>query len=284
MLGPAAVNLLGGMIGGSVGVGVAYPLDTLKTRQQAKGDDDGGSGATGFALAVEVLQTEGLSGFYSGVSSTMVGQAIIKGIVFFVYESTKDMLALSTLGEGALALIIAACWSGAVGSLAVTPVERIKCVMQAGGADKYTSPVECIRSLLKADGWNGFLFRGLGATLLREIPAYAFYFVSYDLVKATLLEWGGIPAALIPLVGGAVAGAMAWIPVYPVDVVKTNIQVQDGSSGDLQRGFLATARYLWETGGMAAFWDGLGPKLARAVVNHAVTFWVFDAFTSALLP
>ena len=77
MLGPAAVNLLGGMIGGSVGVGVAYPLDTLKTRQQAKGDDDDGSGATGFALAVEVLQTEGLSGFYSGVSSTMVGPAII---------------------------------------------------------------------------------------------------------------------------------------------------------------------------------------------------------------
>ena len=26
-----------------------------------------------------------------------------------------------------------------------------------------------------------------------------------------------------------------------------------------------------------AFWDGLGPKLARAVVNHAVTFLVFDA-------
>ena len=25
-----------------------------------------------------------------------------------------------------------------------------------------------------------------------------------------------------------------------------------------------------------AFWDGIGPKLARAIVNHAVTFLVFD--------
>ena len=34
---------------------------------------------------------------------------------------------------------------------------------------------------------------------------------------------------------------------------------------------------LYEAGGPMAFWDGIGPKLARAVVNHAVTFFVFDA-------
>ena len=80
---------------------------------------------------------------------------------------------------------------------------------------------------------SGLLSRGLGATLLREIPAYGFYFVSYDLVKSALLSYGGVPAALIPLLGGAVAGAMAWIPVYPIDVVKTNIQVLSGEDGDL---------------------------------------------------
>ena len=39
---------------------------------------------------------------------------------------------------------------------------------------------------------------------------------------------------------------------------------------------LGVTRRLWRTGGVMAFWDGIGPKLARAVVNHAVTFLVFD--------
>ena len=44
----------------------------------------------------------------------------------------------------------------------------------------------------------------------------------------------------------------------------------------------APASSRWPTaGGVWAFWDGIGPKLARAVVNHAVTFYVFD-FVCAL--
>ena len=72
-------------------------------------------------------------------------------------------------------------------------------------------------------------------------------------------------------------GAAAWVPVYPIDVVKTNIQVADGGSDDPSEDtFLRTAQHLYDDGGIAAFFDGLGPKLARAVVNHAVTFYVFD--------
>ena len=33
---------------------------------------------------------------------------------------------------------------------------------------------------------------------------------------------------------------------------------------------------LYAQGGAAVFWDGITPKLLRAVVNHAVTFAVFE--------
>ena len=36
-------------------------------------------------------------------------------------------------------------------------------------------------------------------------------------------------------------------------------------------------------GGPGVFWDGLGPKLARAVVNHAVTFLVYEEFCALAL-
>ena len=75
----------------------------------------------------------------------------------------------------------------------------------------------------------------------------------------------------------AVEGALSWVPVYPVDVVKTQIQVETGpEGGGVDSSLLGTTRRLWRDGGFLAFWDGIGPKLARAIVNHAVTFYVFD--------
>ena len=65
--------------------------------------------------------------------------------------------------------------------------------------------------------------------------------------------------------------------MYPIDVIKTQIQVELSVDDEVDSSFVGTARRLWQTGGFWAFWDGLGPKLARAIVNHAVTFLVVDA-------
>jgi len=39
---------------------------------------------------------------------------------------------------------------------------------------------------------------------------------------------------------------------------------------------VSVARALYAQGGVAIFWDGITPKLLRSVVNHAVTFFVFE--------
>ena len=91
-----------------------------------------------------------------------------------------------------------------------------------------------------------------------------------------------MPAALIPLIGGAAAGAASWVPVYPIDVVKTAVQSETGAAGD-GAGALDVARALYRQGGVGVFWDGISPKLARAVVNHAVTFLVFEQTCSLWL-
>jgi hypothetical protein len=269
---PAAVSLVAGMLGGAIGVGVAYPLDTLKTKTQS----GAGSGPSNpFVLARNILRDEGVPGFYGGVSSTMAGQAIIKGVLFLQYNAARNALARANI-VGTLSLILAAASSGAVGSLVITPVERVKCVMQAMPAGSFKGPLACIRELLRRDGASGLLFRGLGATLLRELPACTFYFVTFDLTKALLLGSGALSRTSALLISGAFAGAMSWVPVYPIDVVKTQIQIELDEGSEGESGFLGQARRLWQAGGFWAFWDGLGPKLARAIVNHAVTFFVFD--------
>ena len=125
---PAAVSLAAGSIGGAVGVGIAYPLDTLKTKTQSNA---GAAPSNPFALAHAIFKSEGVAGFYSGVSTTMAGQALIKGVLFFVYGAACNALARTALGASTLSLCLAAAFSGAVGSLVMAPVERVKCVMQA---------------------------------------------------------------------------------------------------------------------------------------------------------
>jgi len=152
----------------------------------------------------------------------------------------------------------------------------------------YSSPLMCISEIVHTDGLGGFFFRGLGVTMLRETPSYALYFVAYETVKAggtslvaAALTSGSLESStgevllgLLPLVGGAAAGVASWVPVYPVDVVKTNLQM--ASDGGRRESAVQVCRRIWATGGVGAFWDGLGPKLARAVVNHAATFTVFE--------
>ena len=269
---PALVSLAAGMVGGSIGVGVAYPLDTLKTKQQASA---GSESLNPIQLTKRIYRAEGIAGFYGGVSTTMAGQAIIKGALFFVYGAARNALTRTALGYSTLALCLAAAFSGFIGSFVMAPVERVKCVMQAKAAGTFPSPFRCIAEILRNDGLYGLCFRGLGATIAREIPACTFYLVGFDLAKAVLLPQ--LPRTAALLLSGAFAGVVSWIPVYPIDVVKTQIQIEvDGGSSGVDNTFLGHTRRLWRAGGVLAFWDGIGPKLARAIVNHAVTFLVFD--------
>ena len=197
----------------------------------------------------------------------MAGQAVIKGVVFFVYEACKASLESADLGT--TGLLLAAMASGAVGSLVVTPVER-----QGEDAGERRGHVRVaarvVQSLLETDGVDGFLLRGLGAT--PRGAGGAFYFVSHEYEGDAARRRLAARAARATI-GGAVAGAAAWVPVYLIDVVKTNIQVADGGSDDLARTPSFAPPSTCTTTASPPSSTGWA-KLARAVVNHAVTFCV----------
>ena len=84
--------------------------------------------------------------------------------------------------------------------------------MQADNQGKYNNEMDCIKKIVKQDGMSGLLGRGLDATLAREVPGYGLYFVAYSLL--TQSEIGRLLGQnLAPLVCGAAAGCISWIPV-----------------------------------------------------------------------
>jgi hypothetical protein len=297
MVGPAAASVLAGSIAGAIGVGVAFPLDTLKTKAQvlsqqrsasASATISGNSNAQALA-SVSMLQTiamvykaDGWPGFFGGVKGMMAGQAVIKALAFSTNAATLVWLE-QTMAANALSpslssitlpptvlLLTAACTAGFVTSFVVAPIERIKVMMQASSA--YRNEWHCLTVILETEGWQGLFSRGLGPTLAREIPSYGLYFWTYGwLTSGSMLDLG----ALSPLVFGAMAGMAAWIPVYPIDVVKTRIQNTAGMRGE-QESAWQVMRQVYAEGGVGAFFDGLTPKLLRAAVNHATTFTIYD--------
>ena len=101
-------------------------------------------------------------------------------------------------------------------SFIVTPVERVKIILQGKGNSEDENEVTVLRDMLSTDGgWLNLLTVGLWPTISREVPSYAIYFVTFRLLKDY-----GLPT----LLAGGMAGVACWVPVYPIDVVKTTLQ------------------------------------------------------------
>jgi hypothetical protein len=161
----------------------------------------------------------------------MMGQALIKAVAFSVNTffltvfEQQQLFALAPIVN----MIVSACLSGFFAAFIVTPVERIKVMMQASEKSFYENELHCAEAVISAEGWEGLLVRGLGTTIAREVPSYAVYFVLYGFLMQTPIAifLGGFA----PLIFGALSGCASWLPVYPVDVVKTLIQNTEGKEG-----------------------------------------------------
>ena len=91
---------------------------------------------------------------------------------------------------------------------------------------------------------------------------------------------------IAPLVNGALSGMGSWIPVYPIDVVKTLVQNSDGSraGGDevVSLSAIDLVRGLYAGSGINAFFRDLTPKMLRSAVNHAGIFFIYYIIMTAL--
>eukprot|EP00584_Thalassiosira_punctigera_P003101 CAMPEP_0172538074 /NCGR_PEP_ID=MMETSP1067-20121228/9544_1 /TAXON_ID=265564 ORGANISM="Thalassiosira punctigera, Strain Tpunct2005C2" /NCGR_SAMPLE_ID=MMETSP1067 /ASSEMBLY_ACC=CAM_ASM_000444 /LENGTH=301 /DNA_ID=CAMNT_0013323495 /DNA_START=483 /DNA_END=1388 /DNA_ORIENTATION=+ len=293
-------SIFAGSLGGAIGVGVSYPFDTLSTKAQVSTGK--GEIPLDFVRNIgRIWKSEGVRGFFEGVVVTMIGQAVIKAIQFAVNEITFLWLQrnYTIIRSDLMKMAIAGTLAGLLSSFVVSPVELVKIRMQAQSKLNmnkedddacalplvYNNEIDCARWIVRNEGWSALLFHGLGITIIREIPSFALYFVAYGLLaRSALADLLGGNAA--PLLFGAMAGWAMWIPTYPIDIVKTIVQVQTKEKGRKKETLNSrqiTAK-MYRTGGIRAFFDGLEPKLARAAVKHAVTFWVYEVLMSLLRP
>jgi len=150
-------------------------------------------------------------------------------------------------------------------------------------AVKYGGPVDVARQVLRSEGGIRGLFKGMVPTMAREVPGNAALFGVYEALKQLLAggtDTSGLDRGSLLLAGGLAGGAY-WLAVYPTDVIKSVIQIDDYKNPKFS-GSIDAFRRISATEGFKGLYKGFGPAMARSVPANAACFLAYEMTRSAL--
>ncbi|KAJ5256709.1 mitochondrial carnitine:acyl carnitine carrier [Penicillium angulare] len=279
-------SLAAGAAGGLCAVIVGHPFDLVKVRLQTA---EKGIYSGAMDVVRRTVAREGLArGLYAGVSAPLVGVTPMFAVSFWGYDVGKTLVnkfsevpVKNNTPQYSIAQISAAGFFSAIPMTLITaPFERVKVLLQIQGQNppppgekpKYSGGMDVVRQLYKEGGVRS-VFRGSAMTLARDGPGSAAYFAAYEYIKRSLTPkdaegnvTGDLSLSAVVAAGGA-AGIAMWIPVFPVDTIKSRLQSAPGKPT-----IGGTISKVYASGGLKAFFPGFGPALARAVPANAATF------------
>ena len=183
----AMKSFLSGGFGGMSLVLVGQPFDLIKVRLQATSLYSGT-----FDAFKKIIASEGVVGLYRGMSAPLIGITPIFAVCFWGYDMGQRLVRWSKgkAGDSPLSmgdLVIAGGFSAIPATLLMTPLERIKVTIQVQSSAKESrAGIAAVVKQIWKEGGISSLYRGTGATLMRDIPGSMAYFGAYEAVKKML--------------------------------------------------------------------------------------------------
>uniref|UniRef100_A0A3B4BAQ3 Mitochondrial glutathione transporter SLC25A40 n=1 Tax=Periophthalmus magnuspinnatus TaxID=409849 RepID=A0A3B4BAQ3_9GOBI len=177
---------------------------------------------------IKIMRYEGIKSLWSGLPPTLVMAVPATVIYFTCYDQLCMMMKAQMTNHTQEAPLFAGAIARVGSATVISPLELIRTKLQSQ-KQSYRQLTDCIRSAVETEGWWS-LWRGLGPTLLRDVPFSAMYWYNYERAKALLCQHYNIsePTISISFISGALSGSFAAIVTLPFDVVKTRRQVELG--------------------------------------------------------
>ncbi|KAL5614983.1 hypothetical protein BROUX41_005049 [Berkeleyomyces rouxiae] len=285
-----AKDLFSGAVGGIAQVLIGQPFDIVKVRLQTSSQYSSALGA-----ATSIWKTEGPLAFYKGTLTPLLGIGACVSVQFGGFHQARrwfEQQNAASTGSSALTYpqyYAAGAFAGVANTVLSAPIEHVRIRLQTqphGTGRLYTGPWDCVRKLCAQGGGIGGLYRGGAVTLLREAQAYGMWFLSFEMMmnwdaKRLAIDRKDIPTYKVALYGG-LAGEALWAASYPLDVIKSKMQV-DGFGKDQKFKTMRNCfAHTMKAEGMMGFWKGLGPTLLRAMPVSAGTFVVVEMTRRAI--
>lgn len=186
-------------------------------------------------------------------------------------------------GDSLADVFVAGTGAGIFQTLLLAPIDNVKIRLQAqiGPERTFRGPLHCLSWLYHHFGLRG-VYKGMGATVMRDSWSYGVYFAVYEAMKrkfATPTHPQPTPTELF--LAGGIAGVVSWLVVYPVDVIKSRLQ-EDNLSNPKYRSFLDCFRQSIQHDGYRVLFRGLSPTLLRTFIVSGANFVVYELVSKSL--
>lgn len=236
---------------------MGQPFDTIKTKMQAqKGYENTGF----FGAIVKTFRSHGIPGLYRGAIPPFLGSAVFRSVQFGSYNAVHTYLGNDfgkyTLPFSGLQLrvIIGGMCSGICRAVFESPLDYMKINRQLHRK------------------WNfRDVLTGISVTSGRNMLLMTTFFVTVDSGNRNFPELFKAPFVGAFMKGG-IAAAFAWLVVWPLDVMKTQVQ---GNYGDNVTVFKRMQQVAKENG-IRGLYRGLMPGLIRSFVANGFSMIVMD--------
>jgi len=263
-----------GALSGMFATVCIQPIDMVKVRIQLLAGSAEAAGPV--TIASNMLKTEGLSAFYTGLTAGLTRQVIYTGARLGLFDSFTASLkqpgkSLSFAENSACALS-----AGGLAAIIGNPADLALIRMQADSmkpvAERagYSNVFTAMALIVKHDGPLG-LMAGWLPTSTRAM-ALNFGMLAFNASSKDLLKSQGVSGAPLTFGASAIAGFFASFFSLPFDFVKTQMQKQkpDPVTGELQyKSALDCAMKTMKEGGPLRFYAGF-PTFYVRIAPHAM--------------
>lgn len=283
----ALIDFSAGAAGGTACVLCGQPFDTAKVKMQTFPTKYSGF----IDCFISTSRQVGIRGLYKGTIPALIANISENATLFLSYGVCQDMARLVFRLDKATELsdiqkASAGSFASIFSSLVLCPTELVKCRLQAMQEMEESGKIakgqkstvwSVVKTVMKTNGPLGF-YQGLTSTIVREMPGYFCFFGGYELSRSTFAQYMGTDKdsiGILPLMfSGGFGGACLWLAVYPIDCVKSRIQVH--SLAGRQDGFIKSLLSIFRNEGFTALYSGLTPTMIRTFPANGALFLAYE--------
>lgn len=214
-----------------------------------------------------VIDREGTLALWKGLNPSLQRCVPSIGVYFAALTHLKNTVSTDGKVNAVQSLCIGGIARGIAAST-VIPFTVIKTRFESGSYS-YDSVHNALRSIWRTEGLRG-LYGGLGATVARDAPFSAIYYMVYSQTTQIFKKDSSQVNTFYVLPCGVFAGLIAAVTTQPFDVVKTRKQVANSS----YRGLFPSLVAIVMQEGVGELYRGLLPRVLRRTFMAAFT-WTF---------
>ncbi|KAK1259768.1 hypothetical protein QJS04_geneDACA020068 [Acorus gramineus] len=181
-------SLIAGACAGVSSTLCTYPLELVKTRltiQRGVYDNL-------LHAFLKIVREEGPGELYRGLTPSLIGVVPYAATNYFTYDMLQKLYRKTFKKKdiGNVATLLIGSAAGAISSSATFPLEVARKHMQVGavgGRQVYKNMLHALLSILEKEGIGG-LYKGLGPSCMKLVPAAGISFMCYEACKKILIE------------------------------------------------------------------------------------------------